>query len=170
MGPLFFPLALCTVRRIKASSVPFGQVSSTCRMVYLKGTFHIFPCCNRHHRQVSSLLKEKQNLENVLSIPFLDQDRGQSLGTLPTPPSLTSQEVSEHQVFSFTGPQQPEGPSGSLRSSTPPAWISSSAPSPVHSELSSKDGDPTIHWGHWSLLKLFDHPPRPLLSNHLELR
>lgn len=100
MGPLFFPLALRTVRRIKASSVPFGQVSSTCRMVYLKGTFHIFPCCNRHHRQVSLLLKENQNLENVLSIPFLDQDRGQSLGTLPTPPSLTSQEVSELQVLS----------------------------------------------------------------------
>lgn len=91
MGPLFFPLALLTVRRIKASSVLFGQASSICRMVYLEEAFHIFPCCNRQSplytdMLLSSLPKKNQSSENVLPSPLLEQDSGESSGTLPIPP------------------------------------------------------------------------------------
>lgn len=110
--------------------------------------------------QVSSLLKNK-NSENALSIPLLDQDRRQTLGTLLAPPSLTSQEFFDLQALSSTRPQWPEGTSGSLWSSTLSAWISSSAPSPVQSHLSPKDGDPILRWGHWLLLNYLTTFPVP---------
>lgn len=103
------------------------------------------------------------------SIPLLDQDRRQSLGTLPTPPSLTSQEVFDLQVLSFMDRNSQKGP---------PA-VSGPAPrqlASVHQHLLQSGVNCLQGWrSHNSLgslapAELFDHPLWPLLSNHLEPR